>query len=110
MAMTEGIHPTFLNHSPFSVCTATTRATGRPQKSADNPRTSRPRDGSKAGFDGRDSAMRALEGEVSVFTQAALVLIQPAHPLGRPHLVALDSLVDLRLHPPRQLLLIVLYG
>src|SRR5688572_28101043 len=103
-----GPKPSGLSQSPLPVCTAMTRAAGRPQNSADRPRTSR-RNEDRSATLRSVSGMAALEGEVSVFAETAFIIVQPSHALGWFHSVALDCVVNLRFQLPRQILLIILH-
>src|SRR5688572_27346684 len=98
MTTTTGRNPSGLSHSPrpIAVCTETTSAIGSPQKSADKPRTRRLSESSSTALRS-GSGMGALESEVSVVPETALIVVQPSHALGRLHSVTLDRLVDLRL-------------
>src|ERR1035441_2149160 len=88
---------------------------GSPQNKAESPRTSRPSDrnssalGAGSGIREFDWA-RQLEAQVGVFLQPALVIVEEAHGFGGFHAVGLDGLVNLSLHLPLQLVLVVLDG
>src|SRR6266849_2277708 len=57
-----GISANLSNQSPLAVCTHTTSARGNPQKRAESPRTSRPREPSNSGLGaGSDMAWAAEE-------------------------------------------------
>src|ERR1035441_3010742 len=105
--------PNALSESALAVRKHTTSAIGSPQNKADSPRTSRPSDrkssalGAGSGMAQLARAMQ-LETQVGVLLQTALVIIEEPHGFGGFHPVGLDGLVDLRLHLPLQLILVVL--
>src|ERR1041385_3620648 len=104
-----GTKPSGLSQSPLPVCTAMTSAIGKPQNSAESPRTSL-RSEDRSTTLRSASGMAALEGEVSVFAEAALIIVQPSHTLGGFHAITFDRVVNLRLELPRQIFLIVLHS
>src|ERR1022692_5050895 len=105
--------PNALSESALAVRKQTTSAIGRPQNKADRPRTRRPSDrnssalGAGSGMAQLARAMQ-LETQVGVLLQPALVIIQEPHGFGGFHAVGFDGLVDLPLHLPLQLVLVVL--
>src|ERR1035441_741615 len=86
---------------------------GSPQNKADSPRTSRPSDRNSSAL-GAGSGMlefdwgRQLEAQVRIFLQPALVIVKQAHGFGGFHAVGFDGFVNLPLHLPLQLVLVVL--
>src|SRR5258705_4377386 len=97
------------SQSPLALCTQTTSAIGKPQNSVDNPRTSRPSELSSSGCGVDSVTPSASNGEVGVFLESTLIIIQQAHSLRGLQLVRFNRLIDLRLHLALQLCFVVLH-
>src|SRR5215213_6706311 len=104
-----GANPRGFSQSPRPVWAAMSRAAGRPQKSADKPRT-RPRSEDSSAALRSSSGMPSLEGEISVVPETAFILVQPSHTFARFHSVAFDRVIDLRFQLPGQILFVILHG
>src|ERR1039457_4155346 len=108
-----GRMPNDFRESALAVWKQTISVMGRPQNRAESPRTSRPSERNSAGL-GAESGMpqldrdMQLEAQVGVLLQPALVIIEEAHGFGGFHAVGFDGLVDLPLHLPLQLILVIL--
>src|ERR1022692_4669148 len=108
-----GTMPKDFSESALAVWKHTISVMGSPQNRAESPRTSRPSDrsssvlGVESGMPQLDRDMQ-LEAQVGVLLQPALVIIEEAHGFGGFHAVGFDGLVDLPLHLPLQLILVIL--
>src|ERR1022692_3439368 len=80
--------------------------TGSPQNKADKPRTSRPKARNSSTF---AASIPFLNGEVGVFLEAPLVIVQQAHAFRRFETVGFYRFVNLHLHLPLQFVLVILH-